>query len=61
MPVLMCPSCDNRHLVKLETSSYTYVDYYRCEACGHVWTADKKTNELVNHVTPLRKSVRQLA
>ncbi len=29
------------------------VNYYRCQACGHVWTTDKKTNEIVSHITPL--------
>jgi hypothetical protein len=24
-----------------ESSKYAYVNYYRCEACGHVWNVPK--------------------
>jgi hypothetical protein len=51
--VQKCPACDG-HRVRLLTSvsDWSQVDYFRCP-CGHVWAADKKTAELICHVTPL--------
>jgi hypothetical protein len=37
------------------------VNYYRCGDCGHVWTTDKKTHEVVSHVTPLPNSASKRA
>ena len=36
-----CPTCAKagRHLS--ESSENAHVDYYRCDACGHVWTISK--------------------
>lgn len=36
-----CPDCDHdgSHLDRV--SKYAYVEYYRCAACGHVWTYQK--------------------
>jgi len=31
------------------------VNRYRCGECGHVWTTDKTTNEIVTHITPLTR------
>ena len=49
-----CPACDGE-LVRLllSLSDRTRVDYYRCH-CGHVWSVNKETRELIQHVTPLR-------
>jgi len=33
--------------------THLYVNYYRCLACGHVWTVDKNNPSNVQHVTPL--------
>ena len=38
-----------------EVSKNADVNYYRCEACGHVWTTDRKTGEILKHVTPLTR------
>ena len=46
-----CPVCDGE-VVRLLSVSDSHVDYYRC-ACGHVWTVDRKTGELMGHITPL--------
>jgi len=37
----------------MDLSEQTYVNYYRCDACKHIWTTDKQTHALVRHVTPL--------
>jgi hypothetical protein len=55
MPVLSCPNCRGLTPRELETSARAAVNYYRCGECGHVWTTDKKTNEILSHVTPLTK------
>jgi uncharacterized Zn finger protein len=40
---LQCPSCSVKEGRWLEGSSKdAYVDYFRCDACGHVWNIPKK-------------------
>jgi uncharacterized Zn finger protein len=41
MPQGLCPNCHTagRHLLSL--SIVAWVDYYRCNRCGHVWTQEK--------------------
>ena len=42
MDTYSCPHCDERMGRWLEeTSRDTYVNYYRCDACGHVWNVSK--------------------
>lgn len=53
MPVLSCPNCAAFTPRHLRASANSTVNWYRCGDCGHVWTTDKKTNEIVSHVTPL--------
>jgi predicted RNA-binding Zn-ribbon protein involved in translation (DUF1610 family) len=55
MPVLSCPNCRGLTPRELESSARAMVNYYRCADCGHVWTTDKKSNEIVSHVTPLTR------
>lgn len=49
---LFCPSCGSRNLRLLEHVTGKHSpDFYRCEACAHVWWvpkpgADVKHNEL---------------
>lgn len=57
MPILSCPNCTAGTMRMLGDQHFAHVNYYRCGECGHVWTTDKKTNEIVSHVTPLRKPV----
>ena len=48
-----CPACgsaDLRHLK--ESSAGALCDYYRCEACRHIWAVFQ--NGRVHHVTPLK-------
>ena len=56
MPTLSCPACD-RPTARLldETSKSAFVDYFICNACGHVWTTSKQNGSLVHHVTPLTR------
>ena len=41
----LCPEChaDGRYLPGI--SADAYVDYYRCDKCGHVWTMPKQKAE----------------
>jgi len=55
MPVLSCPNCQEMTPRQLDGSDTARVNYYRCGACGHVWTTDKRTHEILTHVTPLTK------
>ena len=55
MPIRPCPNCaDMTARVLSGTSADAYVWYYRCQACGHVWTIDKHDESRVAHVTPLK-------
>lgn len=54
MPIQSCPACVQqtpRHLY--EESDDSYVNYYICPACGHIWTVNKYVSSFVTHVTPL--------
>jgi rubredoxin len=54
MPILSCPACGvpTPRLVKAP-SHLANVNYYRCSACGHVWTVAKNNPDVLTHVTPL--------
>ena len=57
MPSQPCPACDTATARLLQDSSkLAWVNYYRCERCGHTWTTDKTTGVILNHVTPLTKT-----
>ena len=48
-----CPACGQptpQHLD--ESSEGTFVDYYRCAGCNHIWAVDKRDASKVTHVTP---------
>jgi hypothetical protein len=53
MPTTTCPKCASlvkpRKLTVL--SELSQVDYYRCDACAHVWTVTKDGAKLLAHVT----------
>jgi hypothetical protein len=42
----------------MDMSRECSVDYYRCESCSHVWTVDRVTGQLIQHVTVERTPVR---
>lgn len=50
-----CPNCSGDRGRWLEGSSKdAYVDYFRCDACGHVWNIPKKIfNGFDVHPTPV--------
>ena len=56
-----CPNCSAGSPRELEASRFAVVNYYRCNECGHVWTTDKKTNEILSHVTPLTRTAKALS
>ncbi len=52
MPVRPCPSCGVETPRKLDAvSDHAHVNYYRCPACGHVWTTTKDGAVILSHVT----------
>jgi uncharacterized Zn finger protein len=55
VPVLACPNCGALTPRELSGSDLAHVNYYRCGECAHVWTTDKKTHEILTHVTPLTR------
>jgi len=55
-----CPNCFAASPRQLSMSDIARVDYFRCAYCGHVWTTDKRTHEIVGHVTD-KSSPGQLA
>jgi len=53
MPIKPCPRCGELTSRRLDMPVNALVNYYRCATCGHVWTTDPKTDEVVTHITPL--------
>jgi hypothetical protein len=54
MPRLACPACTTLTPRRLDVwSRLASVNYYRCPACGHVWTVAKDDPTRIEHVTPL--------
>ena len=50
-----CPNCQKRAGQDLElTNRYAHVNYYRCEACRHIWNVSGNDEPRVQHVTPIR-------
>ena len=41
MPIYLCPNCARKGNSLTDTSTYAAVNYFRCNACGHVWTLSK--------------------
>jgi hypothetical protein len=40
----------------LSSTATARVDYYRCDACTHVWTTEKDGTAVVSHVTEQLKA-----
>jgi hypothetical protein len=50
-----CPRCDSPSIRKLEAlGSFTKIDYFRCNVCWHVWSANRETGKKIQDVTPLK-------
>jgi uncharacterized Zn finger protein len=54
MPNRPCPNCGADTKRRLDFSDEQRVNYYRCPACGHVWTTAKDDSGPIYHVTPLK-------
>ncbi len=53
MPIQPCPKCEALVPRWLEApSTFSAVNYYRCQLCGHVWTVSKDGTGTVTHITP---------
>jgi hypothetical protein len=54
MPVRPCPKCGEQTPRLLQgASSYSWVNYYWCGRCKHVWNIPKDTPDgPIQHVTP---------
>lgn len=48
-----CPVCRREMPYLPHLSDGSYVDYFRCHVCHHVWTINKKDPRWITHVTPL--------
>jgi len=54
MPVTHCPRCTSTGIRKLEVlGAFNDADYYRCDQCAHIWTVDRVSGDIIQHVTPL--------
>lgn len=58
MPSLPCPACDTLSPPAFleATSKDAIVKFYRCGACGHVWTTTPDGSVILRHITPLKKA-----
>ena len=56
MPVVPCPNCKTSTPSETQTPDFATAHYYRCHHCGHMWTADKLTDQVREHVTDLNKA-----
>jgi len=51
---MRCPRCEHPGPRRIPINSLSVrVDYNRCGDCGHVWTTNRQTGELIEHVTDL--------
>jgi len=41
MPYRVCSQCQRQGRLLEHVSQGAYVDYYRCDHCGHVWSHEK--------------------
>jgi hypothetical protein len=32
------------------------VDYWTCDACWHIWSVNRDTGEILQHLTPLSRN-----
>lgn len=54
-----CPECGHSGRFLPEPSIDSYVNYYRCDDCAHVWCYDKRKPDGAHHgVTPNRTLTR---
>src|SRR5215831_11936139 len=52
MPAHHCPDCHGEGHFLAASSAYAFVDYYRCDRCGLVWTTPKGADgPILRHVT----------
>ena len=51
--VQLCPACHRPNPRLLDASKIAVVNFYACGGCLHVWTASKKTGEVVANITPI--------
>lgn len=42
MPHRICPQCHRQGRFLEAASQEAWVDYYRCDVCGHVWAQSKE-------------------
>ena len=54
MRTLPCPSCYRPATLVNGVNTERFDDFYRCEACGHVWKTSKDETATLLHITPLK-------
>jgi hypothetical protein len=47
-----CPVCGRGTPPLPQLSETSFVFYFRCDGCRHIWTVNKASGD-INHVTPL--------
>lgn len=56
----LCPICDQPGRLIVDLGQECYVQYYRCDPCGHVWWHSKlNPNAPAVSVTPLPEAPRE--
>jgi len=52
-----CPACPSskQPTFLIAVSKDSWVDYYRCPRCGHVWSTEKGEETFRTHVTAPRE------
>ena len=45
MPARLCPTCHHPGRLLAHSSSGAVVEYWRCDACGAVWSHDKRVTD----------------
>ena len=54
-----CPVCGGERRLLKASTDLASVKYYRCDACGHVWTTKKGNSDMITHVTEDRRASRR--
>jgi hypothetical protein len=49
-----CPNCGSLESCSLDVAWHVRADYYLCRDCKHIWSVNRKTGDIIQHVTPLK-------
>ena len=57
MPDRLCTQCQKPGRLLESVSEQAYAEYYRCDACGHVWVYQKDDPQAVPRDVTLRQEI----